>query len=52
LEAMVKSGKDTIDAKDAVRLPNAVPKGQKMTLSVDENSCTQQMISSPTNFLN
>lgn len=41
LEKMVKDGSDKIDASDAVRLPNAVPKGQKMTLSIDPNTATQ-----------
>ncbi len=39
---MIKSGKDKIDtATDAIRLPNAVPKGATMKLSTDPNAVTQ-----------
>ena len=38
---MVKAGTDKIDPTSAVRLPNAVSKGPKMTLSIDPNSSTQ-----------
>lgn len=39
---LVKSGKDIIDASDAVRLPNAVKKeGGQMKLTVDPNAPTQ-----------
>lgn len=48
---MVKAGTDKIDDTGAVRLPNAVSKGQKMTLSIDPNSSTQQMIASPTSLM-
>jgi len=48
---MVKAGTDKISDTGAVRLPNAVSKGQKMTLSIDPNSATQQMIASPTSLM-
>jgi len=47
---MVKAGTDKIADAGGVRLPNAV-KGTKMTLSIDPNSSTQQMIASPTSLM-
>lgn len=41
LDALIKSGKDQISATDAIRLPNAVPKGATMKLSTDPNAPTQ-----------
>ena len=39
LEEIIKSGKDQIDMKDAIRLPNALKK-VNMTLTVDPNAPT------------
>jgi virulence-associated protein VagC len=49
---MVKAGTDKINESEAVRLPNALKKNPGMTLSIDPNSSTQQMIASPTSYLN
>jgi len=47
---LIAQGKDNVNINDAVRLPNAVPK-KGMVLSTDPKAPTQQMIMSPTSFL-
>jgi len=49
---MKKAGADNIDVSDAARLPNALAKAKGAKLTTDPNSATQQMIMSPTQFLN
>ena len=51
MEEMKKEGTDVVDESEAVRLPNAVRKQKGMTLSMDPNAPTQQMVMSPTSFL-
>jgi hypothetical protein len=53
LEAMMAAGTDTIEegSGGALRLANQTRAAPKMQLSTDPNSCTQQMIASPTSFL-
>ena len=48
VEKMIAEGKDAVDISEAIRLPNAAKKPSAMTLSVDPNAPTQQMIMSPT----
>jgi hypothetical protein len=53
LDQMMQDGTDTIDETlGAARLPNMVKQAPQMKLSVDPNAPTQQMIASPTSFLN
>jgi hypothetical protein len=52
LEEMMKAGTDNIqEGEGALRLANQTRAAPKMQLSTDPNSCTQQMIASPTSFL-
>ena len=51
LAKMIAEGKDTVNFKDAIRLPNAAQKPKGMVLSTDPNAPTQQMIMSPTAYL-
>lgn len=50
---LVAEGKDGVNQEDAaaLRLPNATKRPPAMTLSVDPNAPTQQMVMSPTSFL-
>lgn len=47
---MIAEGTDKVNINDAVRLPNAA-KGKGMTITIDPNAPTQQMIMSPTSIL-
>ena len=51
---MIEEGKDQLNQEDAaaLRLPNAIKRPPGMTLSIDPNAPTQQMVMSPTQFLN
>ena len=51
MEHMIQAGTDFVEQSDAVRLPNAIKKPKGLTLSIDPNLPTQQMVMSPTSFL-
>ena len=50
---MINEGTDQVTEEDAaaLRLPNAIKRGQGMTITIDNSSPTQQMVMSPTSFL-
>lgn len=54
MQVMIEEGKDGIDSDQAaaLRLPNMIKKPKGMTLTIDNNAPTQQMVMSPTQFLN
>jgi hypothetical protein len=52
VQQLLKQGDMQIDPTDAVRLPNALKKNPGMVLSQDNSGPTQQMMMSPTSFLN
>lgn len=53
MNQLIEEGKDVVNEADAaaLRLPNAIKKN-KMTLTTNPNAPTQQMVMSPTAFLN
>ena len=53
MATLVEEGKDQLNQEDAaaLRLPNAIKRPAGMTLSIDPNLPTQQMVMSPTSFL-